>query len=129
MQPRGWVLELVEETATLVLPEFGVGTILGEQCLVSTVLDDDTVFEYQDPVELSDSAETMGDDDAGAAMHQFFEGILDEHFTFAVERAGSFVEHQYWRILENGTSDSDALSLAAAQFDTALTNDRVESIW
>lgn len=51
-----------------------------------------SVFEYQDHVCVSDGREAVGDDQAGASLHQLVEAFLDEYLATGVDIAGCFVQ-------------------------------------
>ena len=54
----------------------GVRTIEGEEGFMRAAFDDFTVVEDEDLIRLSDGAQAMGDDEAGAALHQAGKGEL-----------------------------------------------------
>ena len=51
-----------------------------------------SVFEYQDHISVSDGREAVGDDQAGASLHQLVEAFLDEYLATGVDIAGCFVQ-------------------------------------
>ena len=57
----------------------------------------------------------MGDDHGGALLGDLRQGALDGGFGVVVHRSGGFIEHQHWRILEDGAGQSDALTLSAGE--------------
>lgn len=48
----------------------------------------------------------MGDDEAGAVLHQFVEGLLDEALALGVEAARGLVKDEDRGIGENGAGDN-----------------------
>src|SRR5208283_5553937 len=83
------------------------------------------IREDQNAVHVAQSAETVGDDQAGAAGRQLVERLLHAAFAEGVERAGGFVEQQDGRVAQDGAGDSDALALAAGEeFSAALAAER-----
>ena len=69
----------------------------------------------------------MRDRDDRAALHQSVKLFLDRRLDLRIERRGSLVQHQDRCILEDDSSERDALALAARQFDAALADMRVET--
>ena len=51
-----------------------------------------SVFEYQDHISVSDGREAVGDDQAGASLHQLVETFLDKDFAAGVDIAGRFIQ-------------------------------------
>ncbi len=64
----------------------------------------------------------MGDDDAGASLHEFGEGLLDGLLAFGVEGGGGFVENENGRVFEYGAGYAEALALSAAEGDAAVAD-------
>src|SRR5262245_40427880 len=71
----------------------------------------------------------MGDHEAGAAVHQRPQTLLDHSFALRVEIAGRFVEDQDAGIGEDRPRDGQALSLPARQSNASLTDDRLVAVW
>jgi hypothetical protein len=57
------------------------------ELFVGAIGDDAAVFEDQDAVGDGDGAEAVGDDEGGAAFHQFGERVLDHGLAFAESSA------------------------------------------
>ena len=55
----------------------------------------------------------MGDRKSGAAFHEAFKGVLDEHFGFGVNRRCGFVQDEDARVVEDGAGYGYALFFAA----------------
>src|SRR5207302_9331651 len=81
----GAVLELVEPV---------VHAALAEEVAVGPHLDDASLVEHDDAVDVLDGREAVGDDDRGPSGHQLREGVLDEMLRLGVHRAGRLVEHE-----------------------------------
>src|SRR5260370_42330492 len=62
------------------------------------VLDDASVVEDQNAVELAHRRQTVGDDERRAAPHQRVHGVLDQGLRLAVETRGGFIQDQDRRI-------------------------------
>jgi len=58
------------------------------------LFNDVAVADDQDQVSVANSAQAVGDDEAGFALHQLIHGFLDEHFSTGVDRTGGFVQNQ-----------------------------------
>src|SRR5690242_5905626 len=57
----------------------------------------------------------MADEERSASLHEPPHRLKDFRFSFPVERACRFVEYQYGRILEECSSQGDALAFAAGK--------------
>ena len=69
--------------------------------------------------------DALGDDEAGAALHQAVERLLDLGLGGQVHAAGRVVQDQDARVEQQGARDGDALFLAARQSIAALAHRRV----
>jgi len=78
-----------------------------------------------DAIRHFDGAESMGDDDGGAVLHQAGQGFLYQMFTFAIEAGSGFIQQQDARVLEDGAGDGNPLTLPTTEADSALTHDRL----
>ena len=76
------------------------------------LLDDVAVADDQDQIGVANSAQPVGDDEAGLALHQLVHGFLDEHFSAGVDRAGGLIQNQHWRARQHCPSDRQQLLLA-----------------
>ena len=88
----------------------------------AAALDDSSVLEDDDLVDVVNGGETMGDDERSAAVHQFFDRLHDRRFGRWVERRGRLVEEQDGRVLEKRARHSDPLPLADAQVPATLAD-------
>ena len=75
---------------------------------------------HEDLVGLANSAQAMGNDEAGAVSHQPFQGFLDEAFGGRVHTGGGFVQDENWRILQQRPGNAHPLLFPNAQFHTAF---------
>ena len=117
---------LIDETAGLPSPQRGIVPFLGEQVFVRPFfLDRPVLAQNDDTIHPSDGRESMCDDDSGLAFHEFHKRFLDRMLAFGIKRARRLVEDKYRRILEDRTSDGDALPLTAGEFHTTLTDERL----
>ncbi len=69
------------------------------------LLHDVPIAHDQDHIRIADGGEAVRYDEAGATVHQFFHGALNEHFGTGVDRAGSFVQDQDLRVCQHSASD------------------------
>ena len=71
----------------------------------------------------------MGNDDTGAALHQFLEGILNQFFGFGVNIGGGFVEYQQnIGVLHQRPRKGDELFLTRRKTCTPLAHGRVVAL-
>ena len=108
-----FVLELVETV---------VDAALGEKFLVGALFAEAAFMEDKDAVGVLDSAETVRDDESGAAAEEAVEGIADLQFGFGVHAGGGFVEDEEARIVREGAGEIDQLALADGQRGAALVD-------
>ena len=108
--------------------EAGVDAILSEELGVGAALGDMAAIEDEDLVSFEDSAEAVGDDDAGAVREDVLERFLDELFGLAVETAGGFIEDEDARVAQDDAGEGDALFFATAKAVAAFADDGVVAI-
>ena len=85
---------------------------------MAALLDDRALVEHDEPVEIGDRRQAVGDGDHGLAGHQVEQLLLDRRLDLAVERRGRLVQDQDRRVLEQRARDGEALTLAVAQHIT-----------
>ena len=93
--------------------EFGMGAPLGHL----------PAIEQDDFLTIADRAQTMGDDDAGAAA--LAQMVIDLLLCNRVEGSGRFIEHNHARVLHEGASNLEALALSATEIRPLLGNGAV----
>src|SRR3989344_3690686 len=118
------ILLILEESSGLMRPELRIDARACDKLLVGPLLADAAALEHNNAVHLPQSRETVGDGDDRLPFHQFPQGLLYFHFTFAVERRGGFVEQKYRRIFQYRTGNCYALAFAARELDAALAHHR-----
>src|SRR5437762_374261 len=73
------VLQLVEPV---------IDAALSEQIAVRAHLNDAALVQHDDPVDVLDRRETVGDDDRGPTGHELLQRVLDEMLGLGVDRRG-----------------------------------------
>ena len=68
-----------------------------------TLFDDFTVVANHYQVGVTDGAETVGDDEAGAYFHQCEQGLLDTRLGAGIDAAGSLIQNENGWIGQDGT--------------------------
>jgi len=76
-------------------------------------LDDLALPENHDAIGVLDGGGSVGDDDGRSPLRSLVEGFLYDALAADVYGTGCFVEDEYGRSLDDGSSDCDALALAA----------------
>src|SRR5690606_5176482 len=109
---RSWVHRFILKLHVI---QPGIQPSPRQQFFMASKINDCALIEYGNAVCDTDRAQAVGDDDGRAVLHQPRQGVLNQLLAFAVEARRGFVQQQNARILEDGTGDGDALSLAAAQ--------------
>src|SRR3954471_3678804 len=113
----------------LQLNHLPVAAALLHQLTVPAGFHDPPVIKDDDLVGMHDRAETMGNHEAGPAGPQAFQALMDEPFAFAIEIAGGLVQNQYSRVGQESASNGQPLTLATAEPDTPLANQRFVTLF
>src|SRR3970040_2319823 len=100
--------------------EFVIVATLVQQFCVAAAFGDFAVFNYDDSIGASNRRKAMGDDETGASLHHRFHALLDQRLGQSIDRTGSFVHHENFRVGENGARQTDQLLLAYRQKVTTL---------
>ena len=64
----------------------------------------------------------MGDDDAGAILHQHLQGILNGALGDGIQRRGGLVQNEDGGIFQDHPRNGQALLLAAGELEAAITH-------
>ena len=104
------------------LCKFRVNAAARDQFGAAALLDDPAVLEHDDLIHVMNGGEAVGDDQGGAAVHQFLDRFHDGSFGRGVERGSGFVEKQDRRVFQKGARDPDALALADAEMSAAFAD-------
>ena len=70
----------------------------------------------------------MRNNERRSVFHHIGEGLLQFALGLRVYAGSRVIEDKYRRVTENGASNSETLSLATGQFDSAFTYDGVVSV-
>ena len=76
------------------------------------LLHDVAVLHHQDEVGVLDGGEPVGDDKAGAALHQVGHGVLDEVLGSGIHRGGGLIQNHDLVVGQDGPGDGQKLLLA-----------------
>src|SRR5580700_9180103 len=88
-----------------------VEAVLLEELGVRPEFDDASVVEHDDSIALQDRRQSVSDDDARAIAQQVREGLLNQRFGLAVQRAGGLVQDENPRVGQKRARQSDTLLL------------------
>ena len=80
---------------------------------MSTTLDDAALLHNQDQISLLNGAQTMRDHQRGTALHHMIQCALDVPLGLGIQRGSSLIQNKHRRVLQQRTSNGQALSLAA----------------
>lgn len=83
-----------------------------QQLGVTALRNDATLVKYDDSIGLLHGRKTVSDDQSRAVVGGIVQCRLHKPFARRIERAGSFIEKQDRRILENGARNGDSLTLS-----------------
>src|SRR5258708_2569409 len=104
---------LWRQAEDLVLVELLVGFAGAQELLVAALADDLAAVHHDDLVGALDRAETVGDHERRALVHDPFDGSLNQCLALGVHLAGGFVENEDRSVAEDGAGDAEPLLLAA----------------
>ena len=76
----------------LALVELGVEALLPEQAFVGSLLYDMAVTHDENHIRLLDGGKTMGDDEAGSALHHGVKGLLHLPLRPGIDGGGGLVQ-------------------------------------
>ena len=77
----------------LAVIQFGVESAGLQQALVVALLDDVPIAHHQNQVGVADGGQAVGNDKAGAALHQGIHGALDQYLGARINRTGCLVQN------------------------------------
>ena len=83
--------------------QFVVSTMLGQETLMVTPLNDLTVTHHKNLVSIADSAQAMGTDHNGPAFVKPVQILHDTCLVGSVERVGRLVKEDVFRVLVDGS--------------------------
>ena len=86
------------------------------------------LFEHDDPVGVGDARQSVGDHQRGSTLLQTLERLLNRRLVLRVDARQGFVEDQDGRVLQQRSSNCQALALAAREPHAALADQRVVSM-
>ena len=92
-------------------------------------LNDLSVVKHTDLVSVLDGAQSVGDGHSGAGLHQSFQRILNQSFTFCIECRSGLVEDKDRRILQNSSGDGYPLALTTTESATSITYVGIEALF
>ena len=92
------------------------------------LFDEAAVVEDENPIDIANGGQAVGDDKGGAAAHQFAEAGQDEFFVFDVEGAGRFVQEEDRRVFQKGAGEIDALTFAHGETGGGFADDGVVAL-
>ncbi len=95
---------------------------------MAPLLDDGPVVHHQDGVRPADGGEAVGDDEAGAILHQLGHGLLDEHLGAGVDRTGGLVEDEDLRVGQEGPRDGEQLLLPLGDVGGVVVHDGLVAV-
>ena len=90
----------------------GVEPAPGHQLVVIALLGDLSVLQHQNEIRVLNGGQAVGDDEAGAALHQPVHGLLDLDLRAGVHVGGGLVQNEHGGVAEHGAGDGDKLPLA-----------------
>ena len=102
-----------------------------DEVVVSSTLHDLTVLHDDDLVSVTDSAQSVSNDDDRllSTVDQLVQGLLHLVLGLSIQSGGGLVEQKNLRLADQSTSNGDALLLATGEFDSSLADSSFVYIW
>src|ERR1700722_4520429 len=104
-----------KDMATLLVPEIAVDVAALEQLPVAAYIDNRASLEHKDSIGIDQRGKSVRNDDHRAAAGDAGEIGVDDRLAFSVERTGSLIKNQDWRIDNECARDGQTLSLSAGK--------------
>ena len=95
---------------------------------MGALLDDVAVAHDEDDICVADGRETVGDDEARAALHQGIECLLNPDLGTGIDRGGRLVENEHRRKREHDARDTEQLLLSLREIAAILRDHCVISL-
>ncbi len=95
---------------------------------MAPAFDDAPALQHQDLVGMADGGKPVGDDEAGAVLHEPVERLLDEAFGGVVHAGRGLVENENRRIFQQGAGNGKSLFFTDAELYPAFAQWRVEGL-
>ena len=92
---------------------------------MTALLDDGAVLHHQDAVGVPYGGKAVGDDKAGAALHQRVHGLLDFQLRARVHAGGGLVENEDGGVGEDGAGDGKQLPLPLGEAGNFVAEHRI----
>ena len=96
---------------------------------MTALLNDASALEHHDPIGIPYGAEAMRNDEGGSPLHEMIERFLDEMLALGIQGAGGLIEDEESGVLEQGSSNGNALLLSARQSDASFTDRGLVPLW
>ena len=112
MEPEGPLYFLSFKLAEI---QVIVKSVLIQQLLVGSLLDDFAIIDHDNPIGIPDGAQPVGDHKTCAALHKVKQGFLDAYLGAGIHTAGGFIQDQDPRIRKDGACNGKQLPLTLAQ--------------
>ena len=100
----------------------GVQSLAGVQLCRAALLGHDAVRQHHHPIRTGHGAHPVGDDEDGLVFYEPGQSLLNGSFVLYVQAGGGFVQQDDGRILQEGTGDRNALTLAAGKGAAVLAD-------
>ncbi|CSG17181.1 Uncharacterised protein [Shigella sonnei] len=99
-----------------------------KQIVMRTAFHNDTILNDHDFVCLFNGRQAVGNHQRGTVFLQLIQCRLNRTFGFGIQRRGSFVQNQNRAITQQGSSDSNTLTLTAREQHAVFTNHCIETV-
>ena len=108
--------------------ELVILALLGDQLVVAAALDDAALLQNHDAVCIADGRQAVGNDKAGAAIHQAVHAPLDQCLSAGINGGGRLVQDQHRGIGNRGAGNGQQLALPLRQVCTVVGQHGVVAI-
>ena len=108
--------------------ELVILALLGDQLVVAAALNDAALLQNHDAVCIADGRQAVGNDKAGAAIHQAVHAPLDQRLGAGINGGGRLVQDQHRGIGNRGAGNGQQLALPLRQVCTVVGQHGVVAI-
>ena len=95
---------------------------------MGALADNFAFFQNQNLVSMENGADSLCHDDHGAVLHLFSQCLSQSRIGFQIQCGEAVVKDEHFRVLGNGSGDSQTLFLSAGNIGTALCNGTVKPV-
>ena len=105
-----------------------IEAFFGQQLIVRAFFHDLALIDHHHRICIADGAQAVGNDEAGAPLHQLEQGFLNARFGAGIHAACRLIQNQDGWIGQDGAGDRKELALPLAEVAGTLAQVRLVSL-